>query len=333
MKRFFFTLLLGLLFSGLAFAESANGADKAGRSLFDAWNATQNTAIELHINFETLEANRKTNNEIPAVVIQDGKSLELDVTVRGRFRRRTCTMPPMKLQFKKDGLRALGLNTHNDFKLVTHCTDDKAGQDALIREQLAYELYNTVNPAASFRTQLLTITYVNTADGSTTTSYAILIEDFDELKNRLAAESCHECYQTPASKIVNAETLALFQYMIGNNDYDTAITRNMKLVTSADGTKTFIPYDFDYSGLVNASYATGAPHFGTSDVTDRVLLWKYASEADFSEAISYMVSLKSTFFAQVENNELLSNGSKREITKYLKGFYRDLEKQNFTLAK
>lgn len=333
MKRFFFTLIYSLFLCCAVFANGTGGVEKAGESLFDQWNTDSTTEIELHVNFDSLEVYRKKTESLPALVIQDGNELELEVTIRGKFRRRTCAMPPMKLQFKKAGLRALGLNTHNDFKLVTHCTNDEAGQDALLREQLAYEMYNTVNPAASFRTQLLTITYVNTADGSTTTSYAILIEDSDELQGRLNMDNCSDCYNTPVDQINNIETLALFQYMIGNSDYGTKMVRNMKLLKDTDGTFTAVPYDFDYSGLVNADYANGMAHLQETKVTDRTLLWDYDTTPDFNDAADHMTSLKDTLLEQVANFDNLSDSSKREITKYIKGFYKDLKHLDFNVAK
>lgn len=333
MKRFFLSFIYSLLISCAVFATGTDGVGKTGRSLFDQWDNDSTTEIEFYVNFDSLEANRKTTTSIPAKVIQDGKTLELDVTVRGKFRRRACEMPPLKLQFKKEGLRALGLNTHNDFKLVTHCTNDEAGQDALLREQLAYELYHTVNPSASFRTQLLTVTYINTADGSTTTSYAILIEDGDELQERVGMDNCSDCYNVPANQIRNAETLALFQYMIGNSDYGTRMIRNMKLLKGNDGMFTAVPYDFDYSGLVNASYATGMPHFQETKVTDRTLIWDYDTAPDFSEAAEYFTNLKDTLLNQVTDFDYLADASKHEITKYLKGFFRELKSQTFEVAK
>jgi len=333
MTRLFYSIVYSLIFSCAVFAGTPGDVAKAGASLFDKWEADSNINIELHVNFDSLEAYRKKADFLPAVVIQDGKTLELEVAVRGRYRRRTCTMPPLKLKFKKDGLRAAGLNTHNDFKLVTHCTDDEAGQDAILREQLAYELYNTIAPEASFRTQLLTITYVNTADGSTVTSYAILIEDTDELKGRLDTKNCKECYSLPADQINNAETLAMFQYMIGNSDFSNRMVRNMKLMQNTDGSYQAIPYDFDFSGLVNAQYATGFSNFNETGPTDRTMIWEYDTNPDFSESTELFFSLKEQLLGQVEDFEGLDSSSKREITRYLKDFYKELKKGEFILAR
>lgn len=333
MTRLFLSIVYSLIFSCAVFAGTAGDQTKAGYSLFDKWEAEKQTTIELHVNFDSLEVYRKKVDFLPATVIEDGKTLELEVAVRGRFRRRTCTMPPLKLKFKKEGLKAAGLNTHNDFKLVTHCTDDEAGQDAILREQLAYELYRTLAPEASFRTQLITVAYVNTADGSTTTSYAILIEDTDELKNRLEAENCKDCYSLPAHQINNAETLAMFQYMIGNSDFSNRMVRNMKLMEKTEGNFTAVPYDFDFSGLVNAQYATGFPHLNETHPTDRTMIWEYDADPDFSESTELFLSRQDQLLEQVDNFDELSGGSKREITRYLKGFFRELQKEEFTLAR
>jgi len=46
-----------------------------------------------------------------------------------------------------------------------------------------------------------------------------------------------------------------FQFMIGNTDYSTAYQHNQKLLF-IDKKIIPVPYDFDMSGLVDASYAT-----------------------------------------------------------------------------
>ena len=303
-----------ILFIGCSLSVSA----KQGESIFDRWSETGNKSITLRLNVDSLLANRMTTNVINGVVADSGLEFGVDISVRGKYRRRTCAMPPILLQFNKDGLRLAGLNTHNDYKLVTHCTCDPAGQEALLREQLAYELYRTVNPAASFRTQLLTINYVNTADGDTTTSYAILIEDTDELKGRLDADNCQDCYNAPLSAYANAAQLTLFQYMIGNGDFSTTQIRNLKLMRDAAGRLTAVPYDFDYSGLVDPTYVKQC-------VTTRNLVWQFEEPLELGTAGDDFLLLKDELLQQVEDFDALGSDSKREITKYLKCFFRELK--------
>jgi hypothetical protein len=46
-----------------------------------------------------------------------------------------------------------------------------------------------------------------------------------------------------------------FQYLIGNTDYSIAYQHNEKLIFVPNKKAMPVPYDFDMSGLVNASYA------------------------------------------------------------------------------
>ena len=291
---------------------------KKGESIFDRWSTMDHKTLEFRINLDSLEAHRYSEEAIRATVIDNGQAFTLDVTVRGRFRRRSCSLPPMLLQFDKDRLRLAGLNTHNDYKLVTPCTKDRAGQDAILREELAYELYRTVNPEASFRTKLLTIHYVNTADGSTTTSYAILIEDTDELQHRLRGDNCQDCFNRPLTEYANAEEVTLFQYMIGNADFSTRMGRNLKQLRTEDDLLTAVPYDFDYSGLVDPTYAN-------SPLRERHLVWEFDTAADLSKATTHFLTLEHELLQVVEDYEPLDRSSKRDITKYLRSFFRELK--------
>ena len=327
------SILICLLISCATFAGGNVGTPKQGTSLFDRWANNETLSIELHINMDSLEANRYQADYLPAQVVAAGETLDLKVSVRGRFRRRTCEVPPLKLKFAKQGLRALGLNTHNDFKLVTHCTGGKDGREAILREQLAYELYRTIDPTASFRTQVLDITYVDEVTGERTSSVAILIEDYDELQDRLQLVGCKDCYNQPAATFTNAERVTLFQYMIGNGDFCPKTLRNVKLLRdTTSGTITAIPYDFDFSGIVDASYAMPNYHLGEQHITDRTLTWTLDGEADYTEAISYFQSKEDTLLTQVADFAELSKKSKKDVSKYLAEFFEAIADDSFTTA-
>ena len=309
----------------LLLAASASLSAKKGESIFDRWSHTSQKSIQIHLNLDTLLAYRKTEKEMNGIVVDNGQMFDVDITVRGRYRRRTCVMPPMLLQFDKDFLRAAGLNTHNDYKLVTHCTFGPSGQDALLREQLVYELYRTVEPEASFRTQLLTIDYVNTADGSVFTSYAILIEDTDELQDRMEQDNCKDCFNAPLASYTNIEKVALFQYMVGNVDYSTALARNLKLLKDDNGRLTAVPYDFDFSGLVNPEYGR-LTHPEQKAMTDRIFVWEFDTDPELGRAADELLLLQEELLGQVKDFPHLKDSSKREITRYIKSFYKELDR-------
>ncbi|PHI19076.1 hypothetical protein CEQ90_14980 [Lewinellaceae bacterium SD302] len=330
MKSIFFTLLCFLVSSAtlpsviVANSSELSAFDDTAKSpsIFDHWaQSNKVTEVSIYLDLEELESKRLTPESLTGRLEDGEHSYDLKVEVRGRYRRRTCSMPPLKLHFGKQWLAQAGFNNHNDFKLVTHCTDDEAGQESLLREQLAYELYNIVSPEASYRTQLLRVNYVDTRDGSTTTSYAILIEDTDELKDRMKAESCKSCYNTPSSKIKNEGRVTLFNYMIGNTDYSFQSVRNLKYL-KAEGKKqyTAVPYDFDFAALVDAPYANG-PKIGGQ----RHLVWEFGGEARLSSARGQFLFQKDEILAQVDQFEELSPASRSEITDYLNEFFSGLE--------
>lgn len=322
MKTLLFSVLCFFLASGLFAADADSPA-----GIFDRLAAEEGVSeLRIALDYNQLESNRRTEDYMPATLVDGDQSYTLKVRVRGRFRRMTCAMPPLKIKFDKQELMSQGLNRHNDFKLVTHCTAGRKGQEYLLREQLAYEMYRTIAGDEAFRTELFKVTYVNTADGSTETSYAILIEDTDELEDRMLADQAENNFGNSYSTFTNAESVSLFQYMIGNTDYSLTQGRNVKLMATTDGSITAVPYDFDFSGLVGAEYATLRTDLGQHDNSDRVWIWEFDQSAQLDTAAEHFLGLKEELLAQVENYTLLDRSSRRNISQYLNGFFRDLER-------
>ena len=66
-----------------------------------------------------------------------------------------------------------------------------------------------------------------------------------------------------------AAIMGLFQYMIGNTDYSVPVLHNVELM-ARDTSVYPIAYDFDFSGAVNARYATVDPSLSIRRVRDRL---------------------------------------------------------------
>ncbi len=300
-------------------------------SIFDFWQAQGLAEITLRLDLDEVERNRKTNNSMQAELTAGDHSFAVKYEIGGRFRRLHCEMPPLRLHLNKKGLSQLGFEAHNDFKLVTHCQADANSQEAVLREALAYALYRTLTPVA-FRSQVVKVNYINIADGSSTTAYGLLIEDTDELKARSALRNVKQVYNQPLEAFENAELVSLFQYMIGNADYCLQMQRNVKLLTTTDGRITAVPYDFDYSGLVNPSYAKPNTQIGQGQVTDRVWVWPYKTEASLKAARRLMLDKKTELLETVENFPYLSAEGKKEVSQYLKAFFTDLRNGQIGMA-
>ncbi len=308
------------VFSTLAMAATE---PEAKPSIFSFWQEDGLEEITLQLNMEELEANRRADSSMQGQLVAAGHVFDITFEVGGRFRRISCEMPPLRLHLNKKGLKGAGFGKFNDFKLVTHCNSGLAGEDALLREALAYELYRQLSPQA-YRSQLVRVNYVNTADGSSTSAYGLLIEDTDELKARTKLKSVKDAFNLPLESIDNAEMITLFQYMLGNADFSLIMQRNVKFLHDKGGRITIVPYDFDYSGLVRPSYAKPDASKGQHSVEDRVWIWDYSSAPNMKEARKRFLDARTQLLDTVTNFPQLSEESKKEVRQYIRSFYSEL---------
>jgi len=76
---------------------------------------------------------------------------DLNVSIRGKFRRQRCEFAPLKLDFGKKDLRKVGLEDWDKYKLVSTCSSDPLAKNLVLKEYLAYRAYNILTPQ-SYRT-------------------------------------------------------------------------------------------------------------------------------------------------------------------------------------
>ena len=256
-----------------------------------------------------------------------GTQHQFDVKVRprGKFRRKVCDFPPLRLKFKKDDLEAIGLaREFNKMKLVTHCMDERyISRDNILKEYVAYRMYQSLSPN-SYRVQLVQVTYVDTGlDGAKTKRYGILIETTDQLAERLNAMRCDTCVGKTPEQLQgkNLVRLQLFQYMIGNADWNLSMYRNLKFV-QVDGQEKWIgvPYDFDFSGLVNAPYALPNPDYNLQSVQERAFLGGSPNSELLEVVYQEFESKRKTFERLIKSAPRLSGLAKKEALEYLDSF-------------
>lgn len=328
----FRSILLILAIALSAFSLAANNENGALESIFDHLKQEEVLLAELEVDFGLLESNRKNNDYQTArfsFTSSNGiaQNWNVEVRARGRFRRVTCEMPPLRLRFSKKELSANGLQKHNSFKLVTHCMEGAEGNDLIFREYLTYQMYSQLTDH-SFRTQLVQITYLDSQSKKKRTQYGILIEDTDLMAERLNGVVCKACYGLEKERFEssNAKLHALFQYMVGNTDWSTRMIRNLKLLsTKENGKMLAIPYDFDFSGLVNASYAIPNKDYDLKSVRERYFLGQVATTEELQPTIQYFLSQQQALIELVNNFELLSKKSRKDMVQYLESFFEEVE--------
>lgn len=312
----------------------ATAIDQSGateQSIFDFLQTNAIGEAQLELNLDSLLANKNSEASFPATFrFKHGKkqTAEIDtkVNVRGRYRRRLCELPPLKLRFDKSDLKTMGLSNHAGYKLVTHCTDDLASAEYLLREYVAYELYQALSPI-SLRAHLIKLSYINSATDKKTTSYAIIVEDTDEMAERLNGEICDNCYGLPTESFDgnNLHLHALFQYMIGNTDWSLEMNKNVKLLRmNENGLHVVVPYDFDFSGFVNAPYAVPDSKYSVKSVRERVWLGSNPDAEKWEAAKVVFQSKKKELMQKIFRCKGISTEAKLEMSNYIDSFYADL---------
>ncbi len=324
-----FSLVLALCFASALKA----GAGGSPTTIFETLQRDGVLNITIETDLEALIHDRRRDTYQPAVMSFKDKNgamvrKDIEVVPRGKYRRRVCDFPPVKIKFQKKELLAAGLKKHNNLKLTTHCLNDRdRGNYNVFKEYLAYKLYNELTPH-SFRVQLVRVTYVDTqGQVKKIKRYGFLIEDDEELAERMGGK-VFDSLNPDAEQVVSFdETLmATFNYMIGNEDWSMSMVRNLKLIEK-EGAVQVIPvaYDFDFSGLVNASYAVPSSDLNQRHIKDRDYLGFDTKPALLRSVLNHLKEKKAVLYHTVSQCKYLPVEERLEIRDYLDTFYRAID--------
>jgi len=259
-----------------------------------------------------------------------GAEITLDVKVRARgiFRRdrRNCNFPPLRLNFVETQVEGTVFEGQDKLKLVTPCQDNRdTFQQYVLQEYLVYRVYHLLTPV-SFRVRLVTITYEDPdGDYEARTKTGFLIEDEDQLaaRNRgLVAE--YQQFHPAAMEPEQDALVALFQFMIGNTDFSTSYFHNAIMIRGELGQFLVVPYDFDWSGVVDARYAVPDPRLGTENVRQRVFRGFCRPSVDAAALAKRFNDQRDAIWALYEGMPGLDEGVKRRSRAYYEDFYEIL---------
>ncbi len=250
---------------------------------------------------------------------------EIQLAARGEFRRTTCVMPSLSLDFKKQ--KATKLSGLKRLKLVCGCSQSKYDEELLLKEFLVYKMYNMLTDL-SFGVRLAKMSYKDLQTKKEYSQYGFLIEDVDAVAKRNNSRE-YEKKINNGSMTDRAQMtiVSMFQYMIGNTDWSLPNNHNIRYVQLLTDTISFpyvIPYDFDYCGMVNAPYAVPQQEFAIEKVTDRFYRGIPREKEEIAEAIKLFKEKKEFMYALVNGFELLPKKIRAEMTDYLDSFYEDL---------
>ncbi len=311
-------------------AQDSSRVNARPKSIFEVLTQKEAEKMTLETDLTTIIELKKTSQYFPATLrSEDGKVYRIEVKPRGKFRRKVSVFPPLKLKFKKKDLVAEGLDTLNEIKLVLPCYESDLGDELIVREYIAYRMFEHLT-AASMRARLIRLTIRDThVEKARRPMFAILLEDEEELVSRLNGQ-LNEEYGIPTDSLhtYQAALTVMFQYMIGNTDWEISMLRNVRLVRTAESGKTLlVPYDFDFSGLVSAPYSSPSSDSGLKTVRDRFLMGNGLKPEQLKRALNTLKSAKSTLYSLCKSKYLGYHASE-DMSNFLRSFFEKVEGKN-----
>lgn len=299
-------------------------------SLFDSWKSEDTLQITIQTDLAALLANKHIDYDQEATIVWPSgesatNSLNVQISPRGKTRLNICDFPPLKLKFDKTQLEAAGYAPYKSFKLVTHCNDD---QQLVFKEYLTYKMYNQLTEN-SFEVQLAQVIYQDTkGQVAPINQWAIVLENNKEMADRIGGNIMKT--KDNNLRAIDADQyrlLTVFQYMIGNTDWNLSKRHNIKLVQLHDGQSAPIPvpYDFDYAGIVDAPYAHPHPQLPIQTVTQRLFQWRGKNAAGFEPTLEHFRTNKKAIFELCQHFPAIDAKQKTEMMNYLASFYEIID--------
>lgn len=317
------------LLGALCLASPAAQAN-APESIFEHLTSDEGTPVALTLDLSGFIAQKRSNDYFPATLqTAGGMAYDVEVRARGRYRRMNAEVPPFKIKFRKKDLFARGLDSLNEIKVVLPMKAGSEGDELVVKEYLAYRMFEQIT-GTGIRARLvsLTLTDTRTPKSKPRKCLAIFLEDEEEAAARLGGSLVEQYGIGPGQLDPNqAAAVTLFQYMIGNTDWDFEMQRNIRFVQLPGNAEILaLPYDFDFSGLVNAPYASPESKTGLRDVRERLLLSGNLPAEALSAARTLFLEKKTAVYEACRSG-FLSKNTQAQTIKYLNRFFSQLEEK------
>jgi hypothetical protein len=266
------------------------------------------------------------------------ETLPVNLLVRGITRRKkeVCAFPPLRVEFtEKPGPSSI-FKGQKHLKLVTQCQRMGDYQQYLLLEYTAYRLYRDLTPD-SFNVRLAKIDYAFKDGHGISTRLGFFIEDIDDVAKRNGQERLRGVGRISSSQLdaAAAARYAVFEYMISNLDWamtagpaGTDCCHNARLLqpegAAAVSTGLIpVPYDFDYAGLVNASYAVPPEGIHVANVKVRRYRGFCAHNEEAKAFLTQISTRRDSLMAILNETPQLEDRTRRNAAGYLADFFEE----------
>jgi hypothetical protein len=326
--------LLALLSAGSAAAQTKEpDSTKSGKSRETFWDDQGIVNFTLTADFGQFRHDAR-NLESPyrpakiSYVKKTGEKVEVPVRIkpRGIWRRKTCDMPPIRLNFDKDSAKHSMFSKQNRIKLAVTCKNNDDAEQWLLREFELYRVQRLLTPL-SFSARLAHVTLVDANKHDTLSSrYAFLGEEPEDAAKRMGGSVLAQKHAQGDDLEPNASAMfGVFQYFVGNTDFSTSELHNVMLLRkdSVFGAVFPVARDFDWTGAVNASYAFPDYRLPIHHVTDRLMKGNCVPPETFNQTLDAFRAKKNDIYALYHDSLAapLSPASVKWTLEYFDEFY------------
>ncbi len=296
--------------------------------------------VTLEADIDDLKRHREEENEREGSLTfpgPDGEPMTVSVklTTRGDFRldRDNCNFPPLRLDLPRGDVGGTVFDGQNKIKMVSPCHESRDDyQRYVLLEYLVYRTFNVLTPV-SYRVRLLEITFRDTSgENQERTKYAFLIEDIDRLAERHRGLEAEDLTEIHPYNMENGQSLLvdLFQYMVGNTDFSAPFFHNVKMILLDGPTYMPIPYDFDFSGAVDARYARPPEDLPIDWVRDRYYRGFCREHFDPAATLQLFNQRREAIYAMVQGVEQLEEKERDNLLEYYDEFYQTINDERRT---
>jgi hypothetical protein len=321
-----------LIALGALLAATAASAAEPAKPLFAD---DQPIRITIKGPIKRLASSEDRSRNVAATLSMGAESLPVQLSPRGitRLRKETCDFPPIRVDFSGAPPATSMFAGQRRLKLVTHCRSSESFQQYPLLEYATYRLYNVLSPM-SFRTRLAQVDYVEDDGRPVTSRVGFFIEDLSDVARRNGMSEARVGARIPDASLnpADAARFAVFQYRISNLDWamqagpdgDTCCHNSRLIGLNGAVPYTTVPYDFDYSGFVDAPYAAPPEGINVSSVKVRRYRGFCRHNAETLKAAADIRAQKAAMLAALNSISQLSEGARRKASAFLDSSFDDI---------
>jgi hypothetical protein len=255
-------------------------------------------------------------------------TIPIRIKTRGIWRLKNCEFPPIWLNFTSAGVKGTLFKGLDQVKLTSYCRSNDEHEHYIIQELELNRALRLLTPV-SHAVRAVHVTYVDSASKKAeTTRWAFFQEEPLTLAGRLNARVMKLTGAGPDDLDPYQSALfGVFQYFVGNTDFSISGLHNVELLGLNTATAVYpVAHDFDFSGAVNARYATAPPQLKIRTVRERLYRGYCVPEPEFQKVFALFNAKKDAIYGLYRDpiGKLLPENTVKETLEYFDDFYKTI---------